>query len=130
MNHCCLVEQCGPWASCLIGYQCQPRRKFTPHPPPARRGQPFRNDTCNEDEIDSGADLFTSSTKTTIEYEKEIDPLKQQNKKQNDKINSPESEYFTLKTEKKIWHTCYKTFRLPHKTLYWPPHVCIVFLDI
>ena len=125
MNHCCLAERCGTWASCLKGYQCQPRRK-----PPARRDQPFRNDTCNEDEIDSGADLPTSFTKTTIEYGNEIDLLKQQNKNQNDKTNSLESDFFTLKTEKKCWHTCYKTFRLPHKTVYWPPNVCIVFLDI
>ena len=94
-NHCCLGERCGPWVSCLKGYQCQPRRK-----PTARRGQPFRNDTCNEDEIDSGADLPTSTAKTTIEYENEIDLLKQQNKMQNEEINSLESEILNLKTEK------------------------------
>ena len=67
---------------------------------PARRGQTFRNDTCNEDEIDSGADLPTSTAKTTIEYENEIDLLKQQNKMQNEEINSLESEILNLKTEK------------------------------
>ena len=99
------------------GYQCQPRRK-----PPARRDQPFLNDTCKEDEIDSGADLPTSSTKTKVEYENEIDLLKQQNK--NDKINSVESEIPKLKTGKS-----FGIHALKHSD-YLIYHLCIFSLDI
>ena len=39
----------------LKGYQCQPRRKL-----PVPHDQPFRSDTCNEDQIDSVADQNNS----------------------------------------------------------------------